>query len=478
MEAAHDYGDPNDHICSKRLISPPNNGTLLNTTIRHQPPECNQMFTEIRLKQFKSYRDVTEVPLAPLTVLIGQNNVGKSSVLQALLLLKQTLDDRGSNAALVTQGQIDVGGFLDIVHRPAKGLHPQDAQFEIGACRKETSGRLQYGKSAGLTFYSTNRLNATFGFHAKSNEIVVNRVEMLANDNAQVVIANDNWSSPHIKKNLSDRVKIRLKHFLPTADPVLAGDMRNMEAVFHFLMVLEWDAQSWYSTFDKLHNIPPTRVRIPFLSAASRRASTDFGPGGENLIMALANNDKIEKSKTLCELVGDWLSKRFKIISNLRIKRFGPQDSVYSLLADDLSGRTEINVAGMGEGISQMLPILARVLSVPKEACLLVEQPELHLHPAAQAEMADLFIDRVQDNRQVVIETHSEHILLRIRRRIAEGAISVKDVAILFVEKTDGASTVTRLDLNDNGHFGDWPKGFFDDGYKEAMALALAQPAR
>jgi predicted ATPase len=106
---------------------------------------------------------------------------------------------------------------------------------------------------------------------------------------------------------------------------------------------------------------------------------------------------------------------------------------------------------------------------------LLVEQPEIHLHPAAQADLADLFIDALGQERQFIVETHSEHLVLRIRRRIAEGKLDPSRVRIFFVELRAGKTRVRQLALDDNGHFEKWPKGFFDEGYQEAMAIAEAQ---
>ena len=90
--------------------------------------------------------------------------------------------------------------------------------------------------------------------------------------------------------------------------------------------------------------------------------------------------------------------------------------------------------------------------------------------------MADLFIDIATTlQRQVIVETHSEHLVLRVRRRIAEGTIDPNDVSILYVEKQGAESKVRRLDINKRGHFDDWPEGF-DEAYQEAMALAMATP--
>jgi predicted ATPase len=107
-----------------------------------------------------------------------------------------------------------------------------------------------------------------------------------------------------------------------------------------------------------------------------------------------------------------------------------------------------------------------------------VEQPEIHLHPAAQTALADLFLEQMREGRQFIIETHSEHLVLRIRRRIAEGKVKPESVRIFFVEKIDGVTQVKELKLTESGHFSDWPKGFFEEGYEEAMALARASAKR
>ncbi|MFC1605222.1 DUF3696 domain-containing protein, partial [Planctomycetota bacterium] len=111
----------------------------------------------------------------------------------------------------------------------------------------------------------------------------------------------------------------------------------------------------------------------------------------------------------------------------------------------------------------------------PKNGCLIVEQPEIHLHPAAQANLADLFVHYANEGKQLVVETHSEHLLLRVRRRIAEGKISPDKVRIFLVEKSGTSTRIRCLKLEKNGHFQRWPKGFFEEGYKEAMAIAEAQ---
>ena len=136
-----------------------------------------------------------------------------------------------------------------------------------------------------------------------------------------------------------------------------------------------------------------------------------------------------------------------------------------------------------GVGISQILPIIAYSLT-PTNQLVLIEEPEIHLHPALQSELGDLFIDAITDtaNKQLLIETHSEHILLRIMRRIREttnktlpegtNGITPDDVAVLFVQpEKEGYSTVLNLRLDENGEFLDpWPGGFFEEGFNEMFS--------
>jgi len=103
---------------------------------------------------------------------------------------------------------------------------------------------------------------------------------------------------------------------------------------------------------------------------------------------------------------------------------------------------------------------------------LLVEQPELHLHPAIQSEIADLIIEfsDEQKGNQILVETHSEHLLLRLQRRVREGLISATDICVLYVHADNNGSHCQQLQLDDNGEFIDeWPNGFFEERIREII---------
>jgi len=148
------------------------------------------------------------------------------------------------------------------------------------------------------------------------------------------------------------------------------------------------------------------------------------------------------------------------------------------LIFIDLKNGTEVHPREIGLGVSQVLPILYNSFCI-KETEIFIEQPELHLHPAAQGEIADVFIEGANKNDNTfMIETHSEHLLLRMMKRMkqtAEGTLEDEnlrltpdDVCLLYVDN-DGENTfLTELELDDDGSLLDpWPGGFFEEGFNE-----------
>lgn len=115
----------------------------------------------------------------------------------------------------------------------------------------------------------------------------------------------------------------------------------------------------------------------------------------------------------------------------------------------------------IGVGASQLLPVIVAGLSVPSQTLLLVEQPELHLHPQVQSRLADFFLFARRDVRWI-IETHSEYLVTRIRRRVAEEKAEKNAVQVLFAEQKNGSTEIEKLALSEYGDFARWPQGFFD----------------
>lgn len=136
-----------------------------------------------------------------------------------------------------------------------------------------------------------------------------------------------------------------------------------------------------------------------------------------------------------------------------------------------------VALSAVGVGVSQILPVLVQCLVSGPGALVILEQPELHLHPAAQHRLGDFLIACTKWGQNLLVESHSEHLVLRLRRRIAEDRSDqlVKQVVILFAERDgEGATTYQPIELTDTGAMVQWPEGFFDQGPDEAHRLLIA----
>ncbi|MFN7266533.1 MAG: AAA family ATPase, partial [Bacteroidota bacterium] len=143
-------------------------------------------------------------------------------------------------------------------------------------------------------------------------------------------------------------------------------------------------------------------------------------------------------------------------------------------------GAPEVLITDVGFGISQVLPVLVQCFYVPANSTILFEQPEIHLHPSVQAYLADVFIEAIhahEDSKprhtQLIIESHSEHLIRRLQRKIAEEELKLEDVAIYFVDQKKGVSTIEALEIDEFGNILNWPDNFFGDDLEDLTAMAL-----
>jgi predicted ATPase len=167
------------------------------------------------------------------------------------------------------------------------------------------------------------------------------------------------------------------------------------------------------------------------------------------------------------------------------LETFGLADSIDTIYRPRLGLEPQIEVSdvarpldmtAVGVGVSQLLPVLVMGLHSEPGALLIFEQPELHLHPAMQQILADFLIACVRSGRQVLVETHSDHFVTRLRRRIAEDERdqTVDLIGLVFTERIDGSTRFRRLDTNRYGCMEEWPEGFFDQGPRDSQELLRA----
>ncbi len=193
---------------------------------------------------------------------------------------------------------------------------------------------------------------------------------------------------------------------------------------------------------------------------------------GSGYVVTLANMAEEDRIQAVSE-INRWL-KRMDIKYEIAVKKLDDTLPDHWLLQlYDLSQGSEriaVNPADVGYGISQILPIIVRCVAM-KTKTILIEQPELHIHPRLQAELGELFKEAVkQQNHQLLVETHSEHLMLRIQKLIRKGELKPEDVSVLYVSRGEDGSSIQRLRLNSRGMFIDpWPDGFFPERLDEIM---------
>ena len=151
----------------------------------------------------------------------------------------------------------------------------------------------------------------------------------------------------------------------------------------------------------------------------------------------------------------------------------------YQLSVRPKGVQEDLDLTSLGVGVSQVLPTIVMALLAPEDSVLIFEQPEVHLHPKVQSVLGDFFLGIVRCGKQCIVETHSEYLIHRIRRRIAESAESndekiLKQLGIYFVELQDGVSQFRSVETNEYGAIEDWPVDFFDEAEKESSMLVRA----
>src|SRR5262249_23686856 len=191
-----------------------------------------------------------------------------------------------------------------------------------------------------------------------------------------------------------------------------------------------------------------------------------------------------QRTKPLAEVVAERL-RSMHLISDFQVKQLGAHRKEYEVLVRTSPRLPEVKLTDVGFGVSQVLPVIVETLYVPRRSIVIFEQPEIHLHPRVQADLADLFVDaiRARENSeprdcQFIVESHSEHFLRRLQRRIAEEELSADDAALYFVH-TDGASArIEALKVDLFGNILNWPEGFFGDEMADLVARSEAQARR
>jgi predicted ATPase len=167
--------------------------------------------------------------------------------------------------------------------------------------------------------------------------------------------------------------------------------------------------------------------------------------------------------------------KELGLIDEFHVRRIVKGGNLYQAMLKISSQSPEVIITDVGFGVSQILPVITLCYYVPEGSTLIIEQPEIHLHPKVQAGLADVFIDAIEKkNIRIILESHSEHLLRRLQRRIAEERFSSDSSVLYFCESVNGESVLKKLEIDLYGNILNWPQNFFGDEMEELAAMSEA----
>ena len=198
-----------------------------------------------------------------------------------------------------------------------------------------------------------------------------------------------------------------------------------------------------------------------------QRSTVDLGPNGEMTPLALAADDALRKS------VREWYRKAFGVGVDI-----AAQGNYFDLVVRAPADKADVQLVQSGRGLSHVLPVVATALTARSAGpgVDIIEHPEAELHPAAHSDVAELLIDNLTGfERPMIIETHSEMVLLRARRWIAEGRLPAENVLVYWVEAESGHGSILRkIRIDNSGAMESWPDGVFIEDYEEILAIRRA----
>ena len=373
------------------------------------------MLRRIDLQHFKCFT-LLKLPLCPLTLLSGANASGKSSVLQALALLHQTMREHEWSPRLMLNGAtVRLGTVADVIDQ----MH----------------GR----RSLGITLLDEEQeFQWEFTGERAEMSMEVARVRSVHGDAGK--------NEPKL-----------LRHLLPWShgEDVWAGSLQARLCGLTYLTAERVGPRETYPLEDPWY--------VPVVGSRGEHAASVLYSGGDTrvpdgLIIKDAPPTRLRQIEARMS--------RFFPGCELSVGKV-PQANAVTLGLRTSKGMDFHRPIHTGFGLMQVLPIVVAALSATKEDLLLIENPEVHLHPAGQAAMGEFLAEVAAAGVQVVLETHSDHVLNGIRRAVKHGALLPEDTALHFFrlrqeEESDGAAQVQSPVLDRDGNLDTWPEGFFD----------------
>ena len=451
------------------------------------------MLEHLRIRNFKGWKDTGAIRMAPITLFFGANSSGKSSIGQFLLMLKQTIESQDRKAVFYPGGKnspVQLGSYRELVfgRDPDNKIAfeyrwslPQKLKFTDPLSKQAFSGdALSFDAEAGLGDGERRSLSLE---HLN--------YELMAGDETALAIGMtrkpDSKSEYEVGADSYGLTRKRGRGWAPGA-PVRFYGFPDEVVAYHQNADFVQDLNLRHEQlFRALYYLGPLRTRAERLYSWAGNEPDGVGYTGENTIAAIlaARDRRISPGYRLWTMPFErfiaWKLKEMGLIEEFRVTPISEQRQEYEVEVRTKGSRDWVDLPDVGFGISQVLPVLVQCFYAPPGSIVIMEQPEIHLHPRAQSALADVMIDVISSrehgadrNIQLIVETHSEHFLRRLQRRIAEEKVSREKVSAYFANVSRTPATLDALQLDECGNILNWPEHFFGDEMGDIAGQAKA----
>ncbi len=451
------------------------------------------MLKKLRIQNFKGWKDTASIRMAPISLFFGANSSGKSSIGQFLMMLKQTVESPDRKAVFYPGGKnsaVQLGSYQEMVfHRDPGNKISFEYNWSLPSSTKfkDPNSGQSYG-------YNQVGFASEVGLGNKDQHtLVVDKFEyeLKESDTKSLSIGMERKADSKSEYKV-DAEGFSLKRnkgrvWYPGA-PVRFYGFPDEVVAYHqnadFVQELNLQHEK---LFRSICYLGPLRTKAERLYSWTGMEPESVGYAGENTVAAIlaARNRKIsmgykKRAKPFEQIIAMKL-KEMNLIEEFKVNPISEQRQEYEVNVRTKGSKDWVDLPDVGFGISQVLPVLVQCFYAPANSIIIMEQPEIHLHPNAQSALADVMIDVINSrengkdrNIQLIIETHSEHFLRRLQRRIAEDIVSQEKVSAYFANVSRTPAKLEPLQIDIFGSIQNWPDNFFGDEMGDITGQAKA----
>jgi predicted ATPase len=461
------------------------------------------VLTRLHLENFKSWTDTQEIPLKKITAFFGTNSSGKTSLLQSLLLMKQTTESSDRKRILDLgnpNSYVDLGTLGDLVFD-----HDLEKSLTIGLSWKsdtavEAYDSLKRAQKKSSVIVASNDISFETVVDFDGKDPFINRFAYSLGNESVSFRKFEGRDRYELSASTYDFVRTTGRVWELPSPVKFYGFPEQTYSYYQNAAFLAELVLNFESELKRIHYLGPLRddPRRQYIYSGGEPASV--GKRGELAIDVLvaSRQRKLRRSRgwagstksrllnsiSIEELVASWL-KELGLIVDFKLESLDDRETLYRVAVSRSSKSTQVLLTDVGFGISQILPVLVLLAYANDGDTVILEQPEIHLHPAIQSALADIIIETAcVRNVQVIVESHSEHLLSRLQRRVAEGKLArgielkMDDVALYFCSFRNDRSHLVPLQLDLFGAISNWPRDFFGNPLEDAVARLEAAELR